>query len=356
MNPSLVLPKFARNKVKTDVQQPVVPESIPPSSPRITTLIVPTRSPATAIINGVTPGRSPARSPATAIINGVTPPRIPIPVRSPTIVNGVTPPRIPIPVRSPIAKGPNSPLYIPRIGIMKEMPNRGPTSPNVLSPEENPWLPPKVEGAGELKITAITPIGTIAMVPTCDKRPPPTPRKLPQTPNRNLTLRVVDEHTGEAKIDPLLTATIYLDCTKPEDRNYDYVAQRMRVITETTAGLQHQYSTQFRTLINVSGRVSQRMFEDVLAIYENNQVYYQDRIDDQAIPIQSIKDGLNALEQWFGCIIEPKPRDTDELEAWHDREMKKLTKGVTAYCDPELYKYIIPFNETLRAHIKQLQN
>lgn len=81
-------------------------------------------------------------------------------------------------------------------------------------PGENLWLVSKNGNQSEIKITAITPIGTIAIVPTTDKRPPPTPRRLlPPTPTRHLTLRVINENTGDVKIDPLLTATIYFDCT-----------------------------------------------------------------------------------------------------------------------------------------------
>lgn len=336
MNPSLTLPRFARSKLGLEAKDtretvPVIPSpTVPvvPSPKAVSSLLTPRMIPSVP---------TPTRTPAVAIVNGLA--VIPSPVASP--------------IRSPaIQVEPRSPLYTPRIGVIKG----GPMSPKpTLQPDENPWLPPKIEGAGELKIAAITPIGTVAMVPTCDKRPPATPRRLPPTPTRHLTLRVVDEHTGAMKIDPILTAAIYLDCTKPEDQDYNHVAERMRTIAVTTTTLHKQYTTTFRPLPNVSGRVPAVTFENALAVYENNQVYYQDRIDDRTLTTEAIKDGLNALEQWFGNIIEPKPRDDDDIEAWRDRESMKLTKGVTAYCDPELYQYLKPFDAATRAQIQKLQ-
>lgn len=353
MNPPLTLPKFARNKI--GLGEGVIP-SVPVAVPRIATPEVP---------KAITPKFITVRSPV--IANVPTPVRtsgivnVPSPVRTPVMSPTRTPvPPVPSPIRSPAIavytgqNAPKSPLYIPRIGIAKGVPKSPALSPT-LSTEENPWLPARVEGAGEVKITAITPIGTIAMVPTCDKRPPPTPRRLPQTPNRNLTLRVIDEHTGMIKIDPLLTAAIYLDCTKPEDQDYNHVAERMRGITQTTTILQKQYKNSFQPLVGISGRTTVDTFERVLAIYENNQVYYQDRLDDKTLTLEQIRQGLNTLERWLACIIEPKPRDNDDIESWREREDMKINKGVTGHCDPDLYQYIYPFDTELKAQIRKLQ-
>jgi len=231
-----------------------------------------------------------------------------------------------------------------------------PQKGTLLQPGENPWYITPAENSGEIKIAAITPIGTIAMVPTIDKRPP-TPRlvklssdyhtnttRLPPTPGKHLTLMVVDEVTGQIKEDPLFTATIYLDCTKPEDRDYNYVALKMRSITQNTISLQKQYINELRPLVDASGCVSHSAFDRLLSIYENNQVYYQDRIDDNGLDIPTIKARLTELEHWFMCIIEPKSED--DVASWQIREKSKLTKGVSPYCDTELYPYIghVPIN------------
>jgi len=254
-----------------------------------------------------------------------------------------------------------TPLVIPRIGIVKGSHNND----SILKPGENPWLISKNERSAEVKITAITPIGTIAMVPTLDKRPPPTPRRVPppiattpapgQTPTRHLTLRVIDENTGDVKIDPLLSATIYLDCTRPEDQDYNHVANKMRAITENTITLQKQYINQLRPLPKIHGKVSHDIFEEALSVYENNQVYYQDRIDDHGLDAPTIKQKLTELEHWFMHIIEPsvKGRDQDEIEARKEREQSKITRGISAYCDPELYPYITPAGKEIRAFIAQ---
>ena len=233
-----------------------------------------------------------------------------------------------IPINGTNPNQPPTPLVTPRVGIPKAVPSNNESS---LAQDENPWLPPHSEGSSEIKIAAITPIGTIAMVPTVDKRPPPTPRRLPPTPGTNST---------PAQIDPILNATIYLDCTRSEDQDYKHVASKMRTISENTLTLHRQYKNHLKPLINVSGLVSSNIFEDALLIYENNQVYYQDRIDDHCIDLPTIKICLTKLEHWFLCIIEPK--DNDDVAAWINREHYKITKGITTYCDPELHQYITP--------------
>lgn len=338
--PALTLPNFAAKDRKTPSY--VAPIECNPATP------IARRTPATAIINGIIPDIASPMSPS---VNTIRQPPVTQPFGLLTVKD--------MDHDSLNEKSyPSSPLYIPKIGMVKTPSVTSPTyrvvptTPSqLLAPGENPWLPPKVDGSSDIKIAAITPIGTIAMVPTCDKRAPVTPRRLPPTPNRHLTLRVVDENTGETKIDPLLTTTIYLDCTRPEDQDYNHVAQHMRDITVTTTTLQKQYSNTLRLLTNVTGRVSQRIFDDALSIYENNQVYYQDLIDDKTVDIQVIRDGLTTLEHWFASIIEPKA--TDDLAAWRERESLKLTKGITAYCDPELYQYIQPLPDNIRLQIRQ---
>lgn len=313
----LTLPKFARQKtnrqIQNEIPHPVIPVNIVAPDINVSQLITP---------------RLTGRSPAVGIVNTMTE-----------------------------YIGPRTPLLIPKIGqptTPKTLIKICPDTPSVLlQPDENPWLRPCPDGASDVKIISITPIGTIPLVPTSDRRLPSTPRKIPHTPGRHLTLRVLDENTGEARIDPIFTASIYLDCTKPEDQDYNHVAERMRTITANTVMLQKQYSTELRPLINVSGRTSYSLFEEALLIYENNQVYYQDRIDDHTLDILEIRSGLTTLEHWFMSIIEPKSQDDED--AWRIRESNKLTNGFSAYCDPELHQYIQPMSQHGRNYIRQQQ-
>ena len=208
-------------------------------------------------------------------------------------------------------------VYTPRVGI------KSPTLPG-----ENPWIPEVRKGAGEIKIAGITPIGNIAPVPTADNRPPPTPRTLQ---------RQIQQQTREEADPVMINATIYLDCTKPEDVPYDYVAKRMQSISQTTTNLQKQYANTFQPLPALSGWVTPAQFEQALAIYENNQVYYQDCLDNKTLSKAEISSGLTTLEQWFVRIVEPL-----SLEGSKDREQEKTRSGRSAYCDPELYSYIVP--------------
>lgn len=192
----------------------------------------------------------------------------------------------------------------------------------------NPWYV-KPEYKPEIKITGITPIGTIAMVPTLNKRPAPTPRYLPITKSK----------PNEQEQEPMLNATIYLDLSKD---NKPDISDKMRSLNENTLLFQRQFKNKLKPLPNLIGCVSSAKFEEALEIYENNQVYYQDRIDDHQMDINTIKRNLTELEYWFIKIIEPRPSDKNDIEEWKNREQTKLDTGRSSYCDPELYPYITP--------------
>lgn len=296
----------------------------------------------------VTPQLHP-RTPATPILGG----RVPLPYQ----------PRTPLVTPKIGLTDYNLRTYTPRPGIDHlRMPEQRPGIDRLRIPQpgldENPWIPVRNDGPSDVKIAAITPIGTIALVPTADKRPP-TPRRfrnpltpgLAQTPGRHLTLKVIDPKTGVEIADPMLNATIYLDCTKQNDRDYHYVTDRMRAISKNIHELQQQYKNVLKPIPQLTGCVSKRQFEEALSIYENNQVYYQDRIDDHVLDIPTIRTRLTELEHWFMLIIEPK--STDDINAWKNRERSKLTKGISGYCDPELYTYIDPLPPASQALIRQ---
>jgi hypothetical protein len=159
--------------------------------------------------------------------------------------------------------------------------------------------------------------------------------------------------SSPVKIDPLLNATIYLDLTKPEDQDYHYVTTRMRSISKNTLDLQRQYKNTLRPILPLVGFVTPAQFEEALSIYENNQVYYQDRIDDQDLAISAIQLALTQLEHWFMLIIEPKPIDPEDLPAWRERELTKINTGYSSYCDPDLHQYIQPLSLDHRSIITQ---
>jgi len=193
---------------------------------------------------------------------------------------------------------------------------------------EDPWIYQRTDAFTDIKITAITPLGNIAPVPTSDKGHAShngvTSKK--QIPNKNV-VNVSEEVTEPSKIAP-----IYLDNS---DRDYDFVSKKMHSISIRTMSLQKQYCTKLKDMPDVYGRVSVKVFDELLSVYENNQVYYQDRLDDETMSIEDIKTNLTKLEWWFSRIIEPK-----ENEGRRERETNKTTKRITSFCDPELHKYI----------------
>ena len=190
--------------------------------------------------------------------------------------------------------------------------------------------------------TSITPSGQVVKVPTSNIRPPPTPVRHIY---RNSTI------VPEEKDNPIMSACIYLDLTSPEDQDYDYVSKKMKSISSNISRFQQQYATQLRSpLPIIDGHVSKTIFDEMLSIYENNQVYYQDRIDDKRMTLDEISQALTTLEHWFILIIEPK--EEDNIESWKERERKKLT-GITAFCDPDLHQYITSAPPHIIFKIKQ---
>jgi len=237
------------------------------------------------------------------------------------------------------------------------------TEDNIFDPDiddiyYNPWMPEIIKNASDVKIASYTPFGNIAMVPTSNRRPE-TPIRLTQTPRRQSIKKLVKEQDEE--IDPIINATIILDCTKSEDRPYDYVSNRMKSIIAMTASLKGYHKHQLMPCPDIFGPVNYKDFDTLLSIYENNQVYYQDCLDNNLLTEDQIKHELSKLEFWFICIIEPHPvtqngeleEDEYYINKWKDREINKLVNGYSSYCDPELYQYITPLPNNIKLYLNK---
>lgn len=194
--------------------------------------------------------------------------------------------------------------------------------------EKDPWIIKRNFSHSEVKIAGITPLGTIAHVPTAIRKSVPTPRRVPIPPPRNIS----DSDSEEG-----LVLSFYLNKTCKDD---NYVAEKMRSISENSINLQKQYSNYLLDLPNIFGNVSHKVFENALLVYENNQVYYQDQLEDKTLDETIISEKLTELERWFMNINEPTPIDKDDVEMWQERNTFKQIKGISAYCDPLLHKYI----------------
>jgi hypothetical protein len=90
---------------------------------------------------------------------------------------------------------------------------------------------------------------------------------------------------------------------------------------------------------DVDNMIDSERFQEILLIYENNQVYYQQSFDDGKIDKEKLVEKLICLERWFICIIEPKPYKKSEISDWMEREKMKLVNYYSEYCDPDIYKY-----------------
>ena len=196
--------------------------------------------------------------------------------------------------------------------------------------KKDPWIYNSTQNEKHSKIIGIDENGNLCKIPTVDY-------ELKQT-NRS----IIEETDGSD--DYILIGDIFLDQKNSKGRDYNYVSQNMRDIALRTNDLRSLYANKFKPFDkNIKGEVSLEKYEDLLEIYENNQVYYQDCIENGSLTYDQLCTCLTELEYWFICIIEPydySDYDVDEHAEWKTREQFKVNKGYSGYCDPELYFYI----------------
>lgn len=227
----------------------------------------------------------------------------------------------------PVVQAPKTDSY----GIVRSVEKQGPQIPKDIF--DNPWYH-KPAYSSNIKIAAVTLFGNIAPVPTSVVMPE-TPRKRMMR-SEHITLDIIEEPN------PIAHTAMYFN----QNRD-DNVSEHMKSITQGIQAVREHNSIILKALPNVKGIVTCDIFEEMLRIYENNQVYYQDRIEDHTIDIDTIKYGLTQLEHWFMNIIEPCPNNDNiyldqDIEDWKSRELFKKCNGMTSYCDNELHKYIKP--------------
>ena len=78
-------------------------------------------------------------------------------------------------------------------------------------------------------------------------------------------------------------------------------------------------------------------FFKCLDVYENNQSYYSDNIEE-----------LIKLEKWFSKISEPYSRDPE----WATRENNRKVFGISDYCDEDIRKFLLPKRKCLLSSSK----
>jgi len=78
-------------------------------------------------------------------------------------------------------------------------------------------------------------------------------------------------------------------------------------------------------------------FFKCLDVYENNQSYYSDNIEE-----------LIKLEKWFNKISEPYSRDP----GWVNRENNRKIFGISDYCDSDVRKLLLPNRKCLLSNNK----
>lgn len=212
------------------------------------------------------------------------------------------------------------------------------------------WVPVRIPGPELSRPQGLTPLGMIDSVPTSRTRPM-TPRRCVFTPpylQPPLPTTVIPEPEVD---DPMLSTSIFLDVDKT-DRDYTFVKERMRSITETIASSRSSYEYKIRPLIRCRGRVALKRFNEALEIYENNQICLQAALDAGTMSMDVVRTELTKLEAWFICIIEPASTDADDVGGNIQREHHKLTSGFSHYCEEAVYDLIQPMNDDIRSYVE----
>lgn len=178
--------------------------------------------------------------------------------------------------------------------------------------------------------------GLIAPVPTSNNVGLMTTRKI------NNNVNVVEEKEKHP---------IYSLFIKYDDRHeISNMKNHANNIAEAIRSSTKQFSTTYRQLPNIRGFVTREQFDVCLAIYENNQVFHQDQLDEN-LDKELASKYLTHLEHWFMCIIEPRPLDADDVDDWRRREQSKLVNNYSSFCDKLLYSYIKPLSTENRTFI-----
>ena len=198
------------------------------------------------------------------------------------------------------------------------------------SNKKDPWIYNPTVSEKFTKIIGIDKYGDMCIIPTVDYQLPPS-------------VRYISEENDESD-DYILIGDIFLDQKNSKGRDYNFVSQNMRNISIQTNNLRLLYANKFKPFNkNIKGKVTLKEYDELLEIYENNQVYYQDCIQNETLTYDQLCVDLTELEYWFICIIEPydyEDYDLDDYSDWKTREQFKYNKGYSGYCDPDLYFYI----------------
>ncbi len=361
----LRVPKFASRMAPTSTTIPklTVPKCVTPRSivpPPSTTQSTTTQSTTTqSTTEATTPRRKftivpvinpKSITPKSVNPKSITPKSINVNPVNQKVVAPMTPPNLSSYKKPVITKpfltprGLSSSPIIPKFA---QSPRIQPFTPNRKAPqiihngETYRWSDESIWEEGKItpftQVVSLTPIGSMVSVPTKKIKPP-------------LTRRLCHQEETE-DVNPIAHATMYIDTS---DTTYITVADKMKSITRQTLYNRHLHYNVLMKLPNIQpGKVTKRKFDELLSVYENNQVYYQDEFDANHLTQDEFAAALTSLEYWFILYIEPKVQG--ETQAVIERERFKLTHGYSAFCDKTLYSYITPAPQALRDQIMALQ-
>lgn len=239
----------------------------------------------------------------------------------------------------------------------KFLPNfRGATPKCVLQrqKEEDPWLyvPDHDECYVEIEQAFVRPTNILEPEPEIEPETGPMESAIKMASSASIYLSGVKMRDGE----------LHRDNEKRRQ-----AALNMEQISTMIREAQNSLSNTLQEIPAQRGRVTRQTFDKFLDIYENNQEYYREYLENangsEAV-LQIIREQLTILERWFICVVEPRPRN--DAKDWAERELRKHKTGYSPYCDPGLMKYIdanitttsspqnVAINETISGYLHRL--
>lgn len=117
---------------------------------------------------------------------------------------------------------------------------------------------------------------------------------------------------------------------------------KLEQVAASMRSISSRYVNTLKALPVVSGQVTLAVFEECLAIYENNQDYYLEHCEKEGIEVSKLAAEINALERWFMDIIEPEPVDERDMQGWRERVVGKYKTSTAGYCAPQFLPVLTP--------------
>lgn len=158
------------------------------------------------------------------------------------------------------------------------------------------------------------------------------------------------------KIDPIIKTPFYFKNKNADPKEQKIVSKKMRKISENIINMSYDYINELLVVpFDVTEVKDINNFNKMLELYENNQNFYAEKLENHDITKEELSKELTILEEWFCNIVEPKPKNSYDVDDWKYREQFKIENGFSVFSDENLREFIHPLKKELLDNIKNKQ-